>query len=397
MHVVHVLTRLLRAGAEENTLSTCEWQARRGHRVTVVHGNEFDPFWYDRRIPGLTLLHVPQMVHALRPAADFRALAVLRRLLRDLSPDVIHTHQSKAGILGRLAASSVPGAALVHGVHIVPFDGVQPLKARLYVAAERLAARRTDQFIAVSNAVGDAYVNAGITRPGRVHCVRSGIDLDKFRHAAQPKDWRDLIGVARGGTARKELTVAVMLASFEPRKNHLPLLRALETHVHRAPNLRLILAGDGPLHRVAQDMVDRSGMSRQVTLCGHRSDPEALLALSDLSILVSRREGLPRVVVQSLTAKRPVVVADLPGISEIVQPGRNGIITPAADMDAAACALVDLSRDPAQMRRLKHGAAETDVSEWAEERLGELTTRLYGLAAHPQRARPRRAGGDVAA
>lgn len=190
MHIAHLVTRFLRSGSEENTIETCRWQVNAGHQVTLVVGAEMDPWWMDNAPDGVNLVSVPQMIHPVRPLADVRAYRALRDLLRQSQPDVVHTHQSKAGILGRAAAAAAPGAMVVHGIHILPFVGVHPAKRAVYLAAERMAARRTDLFLGVSGAVCDAYISEGIARQDRTFCVRSGMDLDRYRNSQMPKDWR---------------------------------------------------------------------------------------------------------------------------------------------------------------------------------------------------------------
>jgi len=262
MHIIHLVTRLLRAGSEENTIETCKWQVKTGHKVTLIHGREVDRWWQDNPIPGVDLLGVPQMVHPTDPLADMQALRALRVIYRRLQPDVIHTHQSKAGILGRLAARAVPRSVVAHTIHIVPFQGVSRTKQTLYIAAEKLAARRTDVFIGVSNAMGHAYSAAGITQPGQVHCVRSGMDLDRFRTPDLPHDWRSLLRL-RQGIARPR--VALMLAAFEPRKRHLEFLRAFARTAHTLPDLKLLLAGTGPeqarVRAAVQDLLEMPSVS----------------------------------------------------------------------------------------------------------------------------------------
>ena len=378
MHIIHLVTRLLRAGSEENTIETCRWQAKAGHKVTLIHGDDADPWWQDNPVPGVDLLGVREMVHPLDPLADMRALRALRATYRQLRPDVIHTHQSKAGILGRLAATAVPDAVVAHSIHIVPFEGVSRAKRAFYIGAEKLAARRTDVFIGVSEAVGHAYVAAGITRRGRVHCVRSGMDLGRFRNPGLPEDWRALLGV-RKGNARPR--VALMLAAFEPRKRHVAFLRAFARVANTLPDLKLLLAGAGPEEGRVRAEVQSLGLQDQVVFCGHRSDPEALLALADVSVLTSQREGLPRVVVQSIAAGCPVLVNDMPGIGEVVQDGENGHVVLRDDLDGIVARMRGVLGNDVALRRLGSGAMGTDVDEWSLGRMGERTTALYGLPA----------------
>jgi len=376
MHIIHLVTRLLRAGSEENTTETCRWQAEAGHEVTLIHGREADPWWQDNPIPGVDLLGVPEMVHPLDPLADLRALSALKATYRQLEPDVIHTHQSKAGILGRLAARAVPQAVVAHSIHIVPFEGVSPAKRAFYIGAEKLAARRTDVFIGVSEAVGHAYVAAGITRRGRVHCVRSGMDLGRFRNADLPDDWRALLGVRRGNTRPR---VALMLAAFEPRKRHVAFLQAFARAADTLPDLKLLLAGAGPEEARVRQEVQRLGLQDRVVFCGHRADPEALLALADVSVLTSEREGLPRVVVQSIAAGCPVLVNDMPGIDEVIADGVNGHVAARGDLDGVVARMRAVLGDELALRRLGSGAIASDVESWSLASMGVRTTALYGL------------------
>lgn len=383
MHIVHLLTRLLRAGSEENTLETCRWQIAQGHRVSLIHGAASDPYWKDHLPQGLNQISLPEMVHPIHPLQDLRAVLRLRQIYRALEPDVIHTHQSKAGILGRLAARAVPDAVVAHGVHIIPFERVTPSKRALYLAAERLAARQTDVFIGVSEAAGRAYVSAGITRRGRVHCVRSGMDIARFRDPDLPTDWRDLLGV-NGGNARPR--VVLMMAAFERRKRHVPYLKAFAQVADTLPDLKLLLAGKGPEEARVRATVESLGLQDKVVFCGHRPDPEALFALADLSILTSAREGLPRVAVQSMAAGCPMVVQALPGIDEIIDHGRNGLIADGDEMGDAVRLMSELLHDDRRLNHLRKGALATDVSAWALDALGRRTTSLYGLPV--RRPRP---------
>jgi glycosyltransferase involved in cell wall biosynthesis len=376
LHVVHVVTRLLRAGSEENTAETCRWQAEQGHRVTLIHGAEADPWWREHPIPGVRLMQCPSLVHAISPAADARALAALRALFRQIGPDVIHTHQSKAGILGRLAAAAVPGAFVVHGIHIVPFEGVGAVARAAFIAAERFTARRTDLFIGVSDAVCRAYVANGIASSGQVACVRSGMDLDRFVGAKPPADWRALLRVAQGPRP----LVVLMMAALEPRKRHVAFLQALAPLADRLPPMRLIFAGSGPEEQTIRNAVAKLGLGGRVVMAGHRPDPEALFALADIAVLTSQREGLPRVVVQALASGLPVVACDLPGLNEVVCDGVNGRITDASDPGQAVVAMLRLMQDETARARLSAGARATDLRAWALAELGPRTTALYGRA-----------------
>ena len=371
LRIVHVVTRLLRAGSEENTVATALWQAGQGHEVTILHGGEADPFWgpvLDGRV-GVQAL--PALVHPIRPLADWRATAALREAYRGCLPDVIHTHQSKAGILGRRAADAVPGALVVHGQHILPFAGQGMLMRRAILAAERAAARRTDLTIAVSPGVAAACRSARIGDPARLAVVPSGMDLAPFRAARPPEDAGRLGGAG---------PVIVMLAAFEARKRHAAFLDVFGTVLRAHPGATLLLAGTGPEEARVQALAIALGHGERVRFLGHRADPGALLAMADVSVMASAREGLPRVVVQSLAAGCPVVTTALPGIEDLVIHGTNGLVTDPHDLERMATALARLLANPSALARLRRGAAATDVSAWDIARLGPDTTAAYRRA-----------------
>jgi glycosyltransferase involved in cell wall biosynthesis len=366
--IVHVVTRLLRAGSEENTVATALWQAEQGHAVVILHGGEVDPHWVPLLAGRVRLQAVSALVHPVRPLQDMKATAELRDVYRRLRPDVIHTHQSKAGILGRRAADAVPGTLVVHGQHILPFAGQGAVLRRAILWAERRAARRTDLTIAVSSGVADACRAARIGDPGRLTVVPSGMDLAPFRNARPPADADQLRGAG---------PVILMLAAFEPRKRHRAFLDVFGTVLHAHPGAVLLLAGTGPEEDTVRAHAAALDLGGRVRFLGHRSDPGALLAMADVSVLTSAREGLPRVVIQSLAAGCPVVTTALPGIEDVIVHGANGLVTDARDLSRTAMALARLLANPSALARLRRGAAATDVDAWDIARLGPDTTAAY--------------------
>lgn len=374
LRIIHVITRLYRAGSEENTATTCLGQAAEGHDVVVAHGSEFDPSWRDRFGDRVRLVEVPSLVHPVRPLTDMRAVRDLARLFARLKPDVVHTHQSKAGLVGRIAAAIARTPVVVHGVHIVPFLNVGAAERLVYLAAERAAARLTHAFVDVSAGMRDACLAAGVGRPDNHFVVYSGMNLDAFPGAAPPDDWRALLGVE---AAAPKPPVVLMLAALEPRKRHIELIEAFAAVVARHPQARLVLAGEGPHRPAVEAAIARTGLGRTVRLIGFHPRPASLIALADLCVLTSMREGLPRVVVQYVAGGRPVVVSRVPGIEEIVADGRNGVIADADRVADAARIVAELLDDPARLAALRAGAEATDVSAWRADALVRGVAEVY--------------------
>lgn len=377
LNIVHVITRLLLGGAEENTVATCLHQAASGHRVTLIHGPGAAPVWAERVGDRVRLIGVDRLVHPISPVADLGALRDLHRLFRQLRADVVHTHESKAGIVGRVAAATARVPLIVHTIHIAPFVAVSGGKRRLYIAAERVGARLGHLLIAVSRGMQQAYLEAGIGTGVPIAVIHSGMPLERFSTAVAPADWRRRIG-GWGGSERPRFILKT--AAFEERKRQLPLLRAMAAGLRERPDSCLLFAGEGPDRVACEEEVRALGIADQVRFLGHDPAPWELVALTDLCVHAAEREGLPRTAVQAIAGGKPLVVARLPGIEEIVADGTNGIITDADDLAALAAQVFALLDSPDQLARLQQGARATDVSSWGEERMGERIDRAYAHA-----------------
>jgi glycosyltransferase involved in cell wall biosynthesis len=389
LRIAHVITRLINGGADENTVISCNQAVRSGHFVMLVHGAQTRPEILAAVDARVEIVELPSLVRPIAPLSDMRALGDLVRTFRRYKPDVVHTHTSKAGILGRLAGRAARVPVLVHGVHIVPFVNVGRLERHAYLTAERAVQGMTHAFIDVSPAMRDLCVKAGVGSPERHHVVPSGFDLSLFRNAAKPEDWRDLL---RLGPDDPRPPVVVVLAVFETRKRHLECLERLPEIVARFPEVRFVFAGDGRLRNDIEARIRTLGIERNVVLTGFHPHPEQLIALADLCLLASAREGLPRVVMQYLAGGRPVIATDLPSIGDVLRDDVNGLVV-RSDLEGLGDAVVTLLDDPARRARLARGAATTELSEWDAARMGERLEAVYADVVRgrvPQRLPGRR-------
>jgi len=385
LRIAHVITRLINGGADENTVLSCNHAAQRGHEVFLIHGAETRPEILEKVDARVTVVPVASLVRPISPLSDTRAFYDLTRTFRRFGTDVVHTHTSKAGILGRLAARASRVPVIVHGTHIVPFVNVGRAEKLLYLRAERAVQGITHAFIDVSTGMRDLCLEAGVGTSERHHVIQSGFDLSRFKDAQAPEDWRGLLRV-RPGEPRPP--VLLMLAVFEPRKRHLDFLERLPRIVARVPAVRLVLAGDGKLRRPVEARIRTLGLERNVVLAGFYRHPERLIALADVCVMASVREGLPRAVVQYLAGGKPVVVADLPGIHDVLRDDVNGLVVPSQDLDALADSVAALLEDDPRRARLARGAAATDLSSWDAVRMGERIEAVYADLIRTSRPTP---------
>jgi glycosyltransferase involved in cell wall biosynthesis len=355
----------------------------------LVHGVETRPEILAAVDPRVEIVCLPSLVQPVAPLSDMRALRGLVSTFRRHRPHVVHTHTSKAGILGRLAARAASVPVLVHGVHIVPFVNVSRVERRAYLTAERAVQKMTHAFVDVSPALRDMCVEAGVGSPERHYVVPSGFDLSLFRNATEPEDWRDLLRLQPDDPRPP---IVVMLAVFEPRKRHLECLESLPRIVARYPEARFVFAGDGRLRGEIEARIRTLGLERNVVLTGFHAHPEQLIALADVCMLASAREGLPRALVQYLAGGRPVVAADLPSMEEVLRDGVNGLVV-GPDLEDLADAVIALLDDPGRRARLARGAAATELSDWDAVRMGERLEAVYADVLRelmPQRVSGRR-------
>ena len=361
--IVHVITRFVNGGADENTLLSCNHQAEAGHNVWLFHGADFTPRMIAMLDPRVEVRCVAALAREIRVGRDIVASFAIIHLLRAVWPDVIHTHTSKAGIIGRLASLAVPTAKVVHGVHILPFTGVSRLKKAFYLSLERLAALRTHAFIDVSEGMRDLCLENGLGRADTHHVIRSGMDVDRFRRAAPAHDLTARLK-GYGMEAGKRPIAIAYVAVLERRKRHAELVKALAPMLADQPHVHLLFAGEGPERPVLARLIDEMGLGDQIHLLGFRDDAEAVIAASDICVFASEREGLPRSIVQYAIAGKPIVATALPGIELVVREGVNGHVVEAGDFAGLAARLSQLVGDPVSCKAMGARSAGLDFARW---------------------------------
>ncbi|QUT05669.1 glycosyltransferase [Sphingobium phenoxybenzoativorans] len=376
--IAHVQTRMTKGGgAEENVWASCVHQANSGHTVHLFAGSESDIAFYKGLSGNIQVHLVPSMIRALSPKADYAAYREMAQMFETVRPDIVHTHTSKAGIVGRLAAKKAGVPAIIHGVHILPFSNTGLLQKLIYLSAEHAVAPITDHFIHVSRGTREAYRRAMVGRRATHSVVRSGMMIEKFRGAAWPDDWQAILGVS--DRDQKPPTI-LMMAALEARKRHTQFITAFANATVKGENIRLLLGGEGPMHATLARLIEELEVGDRVKLLGYRKDPECLVAMADVGVLASLREGLPRVVVQYLAGGIPAVVSPLEGIAEIVDPDFNGIIAATDDAGLVAEEAVRLVRDPVLLERLTGGVKAAAVDEWTFESMYRQIDDSYSVA-----------------
>ncbi len=315
MRVMHVITRMIIGGAQENTLYNClDLRQLHGDDVLLVTGPAAGPegdLLQQGRAGDLPIQLVPELRRAIHPARDVRALPALRRLIASFQPDVVHTHSAKGGFLGRRAAWVQHVPAVVHTVHGAPFHPYQSAAARrLFRDCERLAANWCHQLICVADAMTDLLVEANVAPRERFITVYSGMDVEPFLAA----DTHRAAVRQRLGFSNEQIVIGKIARLFHL-KGHDDLITAAAEVVKLNPQVRFLLVGDGILRQSLQRRIDELGLQDHFVFTGlvPPSEIPALIGAMDALVHTSFREGLARALPQALIAGRPVISYDVDG------------------------------------------------------------------------------------
>ncbi len=379
MHIVHVITRFIRGGADENTLITCNHQAASGHTVALVVGREWNPEIRAKLDPRVVMHVVPELRREVSFVADIRATYAMFRMFRKLQPDIVHTHTSKAGICGRLAAFCARVPTIIHSVHILPFTGLGGLTALFYIGLEKLCGRMTDAFIHVSPGMKEECERYKIGRSTPHMVVESGMNITHYRNASAPFDAASLLKSPCGHADRPFAVLS--LAVLEPRKRIGLLLPVFRNVVAKRPNTVLLVAGDGPLRSALEAQANALGIGDHVRFLGYRNDAEKLLSIADALVVCSEREGLPRAAVQAGIAGVPVVSTELPGITLTVRPKETGYVVPINDLSGMEHALLELGGSPTIRAEFRERISRMDFSRWDDRTMGTRIEEVYRALA----------------
>lgn len=387
LRVLHVITRLIVGGAQENTVaSVLGLRTRSKLSVRLISGPTMGSEGsleseFCKTPDALTI--IPELVRPIEPWKDIQALGRLRRVFTESRPDIVHTHSGKAGIVGRIAARQARVPIVVHTIHGPSFGDFQGwLPNGVFRAAERYAARYTTHFVSVADAMTKQYLAAGIGRPEHFTRIWSGFDVEPFLSASNDPALRAKLGIAQDDF------VIAKLARLTALKGHDELIAVAPELVSKRPRIKFLLIGEGPLRRELEVRIGRLG--DKVVFAG-LVKPEgvpALLGIADVLVHLSRREGLPRALPQALAVGKPVVAYNCDGAPEVCMDGKTGFLVEPGDRKLLVERLIQLANEPGLRITLGEAGRELVRERFSVrgmvDSLEELYWRLAAKARLPQ-------------
>jgi len=372
--ICHVITRFINGGAEENTMLTCNYSIKLGDNVTLIIGKETNKEILYKLSKKIKVIKINNLVRDIDPIKDILAFFEIKRIFNKLKPDIVHTHESKAGILGRIAAKISRVNLIVHTVHILPFVNVKYYKKYFYILIEKLTSYITDKFICVSKGMLIESLKFKIGNKEKYKIIHSGFDIKKFKYTKkEPK----IIKIDEYNKNPKKFKLILMMGAFEERKRQIEFLHIFKKIIKIFDKTILVFVGSGKLLNKTKRLSSDLGLKKRVYFSGFRNDPEKFISLSDICVMNSVREGLPKVVPQYYSAGKPVISTNLPGIQEIISHSKNGYIYNPYKQNELFKILKLLLEKPEELKKITKNAKKTNVSKWSHIKMPIKINDLY--------------------
>jgi glycosyltransferase involved in cell wall biosynthesis len=384
--VLHVITRL-EAGAGGNTLVSAIGMDASRYDVWIAAGGG-GALWERARRAGLHTVLIPEFRREVAPARDAAALIRLIRLIRAEQFAIVHVHEAKAGLLGRLAAALCGTPVVVYTLHgRDPWwraaDGtgtglreVMPRGLWLFSALERAARPLTTAFVAVAPTVARDAVQARVAAAGRTDVAASAVDLADIPADADPSARAEL-GIPAG------VPVVGMVGRLDPQKAPLDFARMAARVRDLHPGTRFVVVGDGELAPEMRGLA--AGLGVEITFTGYRQDAARLASAFDVFVVSSLYEGVGRSVTEAMASGRPVVATAVDGLVDVVSHGATGLLAAPHDPQGLATQVAWMLDHPQEAGRMGAQARDLVRTLFAPERMCAVLDEIYSslLGAEP--------------
>lgn len=362
MTIAYVITRCDDLGGAQIHVRDLASALKKRGETPVVLGGAPGVLSDQLRERGIRFVEIRSLRRSILPLKDLAALRELRGHLAELKPDLVSAHSSKAGILARMAASSlgIPNVFTAHGWAFS--EGVAPLKRRIYAEVERRAAPMANRIITVSDYDRDIALDYHVGGADKVATVHNGMPEIDSEAIADPS---------------RQPPTFLTIARHDRQKDYATLLDAFARVSTRHPDWKLVCIGAGPRFAETQSRVKALGLGAQVSLLGFRTDTVKLLSQAQAYLLVSHYEGLPRSILEAMRAGLPVIASDVGGVRETIVESGNGYLIPRSDSAALESRLETLGSDPELRVRMGLAGRHRFVEAFRFERMFEQTWDIY--------------------
>ena len=362
IRVLHIITRLIAAGADENTIFTVQG-INDDSIVSHLFVGRDSEIVEEARLGGIVIFLNKNLVREINIFRDFLALFQLTYFLKKNKYDIVHTHTAKAGIIGRWAAKIAGVPIIIHTLHGLSFHDFMPsYQKKFFILLEKSTARFTDLLISVGENIKWKSIYAGITSREKYSTIYSGMDLDNFKKVdINRNQLKESLKIANN-----EFIVGTV-SRLEPRKGPQYFIEVIERVKKSIPNIKGILVGCGSFRSHLEKKIRKLNLDENIILTGYRKDIAEIMSIFDLVCLTSLWEGIPRVLVQAALLGKPLIGFDIDGNSEVIKQGINGFLVPPKDIEECANKIIFLLKDDDLRNKMSLESKNIIDSNWDKD------------------------------
>jgi glycosyltransferase involved in cell wall biosynthesis len=389
--VLHIITRLDRGGSAENTIITVTGLDKTKYDITLIKGPTFESKMSkeeyisvmanlkNAQLKGVKLLNIPFLLRRINPFFDLLTFFSLYILLIKENPTIVHSHTSKAGLLGRFAARLAGVPIIVHTPHGHVFFGYfGPFKTKIFILLEKLAARLTDKIITLSNREKEDYLSFKIAEEDKFSVICSGVGLNKFKESplSEKQNLKKELGIPENSI------IAGTAGRLVPVKGPEFLIKAARYIISRYPDAYFIFTGDGPLEQDLKRRALKMGISENIIFLGWRDNIAQIISIYDIFVLPSLNEGMGRVLAEAMALGKPIVASNIGGIPDLVIHGDNGFLVPPKNPKQLAKYIQVLIEDKDKRQKMGLRGKEMSLNFGAGRMIEKIASLYEELLIH---------------
>ena len=383
--IIHLITRLDKGGSSDIALLTVLGIDKKEYEVLLVKGPTYESQMSKEeeasviaslkeiQLKGIKIVTNRYLVRRINPFYDLFALFSLYRLFKKEKPTIVHTHTSKAGFLGRVAAKGAGIPIIIHTPHGHVFFGYfGAFKTKIFIFLERLASRITDKIVALTHGEKEDYLFFKIADKEKFVVINSGIELEKFKELPFPlkQDFKKELGIPQNAL------IVGTVGRLVPVKGLKFLIEAAREIISRYPNTFFVFTGDGYLRRDLEKRASDLGIKENVVFLGWRNDAAKIISVTDIFVLPSLNEGMGRVLAEAMALGKPIVASNVGGIPDLVIHGKNGFLVPSKNSRELAKYIQILLEDKEKREKMGREGREM-AGNFSHEIMIKKISRLY--------------------
>ena len=370
--ILHIITHLPIGGAQDNTLITLEKLDKKRFDVSLMCGPGGE--WVDRAlsIKGIRMIFIKELIRKIHFIYDLIVLAKIYTIIREEKFIIVHTHSSKPGFAGRIAAKLAGVPVVLHTIHGFPFhDFMHPVVRKFFILIERGLSKFSDRLITVSLLNREKAIHLKLAQPEKFINIYSGISFEKFQKSVDHREKKKELGIPQ-----REKIVG-MVGRLSKQKAPQYFVQAMPAVLESVPDVRFLIVGDGELKSKVIRLSNKLGVEEKVSFLGFREDIPEILEILDVFVLSSLWEGLGRSLTEAMVMGCPVVATRVEGVPELVVGGETGILVQPKDPDSLAQGIVELITDSVKARKMGQSAREKVLHDFSSEQMISRIEKLY--------------------